>query len=126
MGHMKTLTITDAKKNLGKWLAAAVKGEDVGIISGATIVALHPIEVRPETPWDRMPIDYKYLREEYGLRKEDMERAAGALDARAKGSEKGGKSVRVENPTIENLEKAVRSHVPVSRSTRRVAGKRAR
>jgi antitoxin (DNA-binding transcriptional repressor) of toxin-antitoxin stability system len=31
---MKTLTITDAKKNLGRWLAAAARGEDIGIVSG--------------------------------------------------------------------------------------------
>jgi antitoxin (DNA-binding transcriptional repressor) of toxin-antitoxin stability system len=32
---MQTLTITDAKKNLGRWLAAASSGEDIGIICGA-------------------------------------------------------------------------------------------
>jgi hypothetical protein len=42
---MKTLTITDAKKNLGRWLTAAARGEDIGIISGADIIALRRIEV---------------------------------------------------------------------------------
>jgi antitoxin (DNA-binding transcriptional repressor) of toxin-antitoxin stability system len=28
---MKTLTITDAKKNLGRWLTAAGRGEDIGL-----------------------------------------------------------------------------------------------
>jgi antitoxin (DNA-binding transcriptional repressor) of toxin-antitoxin stability system len=42
---MKTLTITDAKKNLGRWLAAAARGEDIGIISGADIVALRKVNV---------------------------------------------------------------------------------
>ena len=42
---MKTLTITDAKKNLGHWLAAAAKGEDIGIICGADIVALRKVDV---------------------------------------------------------------------------------
>ena len=32
---MKTLTITDAKKNLGRWLVAAARGEDIGIVCGA-------------------------------------------------------------------------------------------
>ena len=126
MGRMKTLTITEAKKNLGKWLNAAVKGEDVGIITGAAIVALQPIEVRPATATDKMPIDYEYLRTEYGMTKEDMERASVALDARAKKSRKIGKFVTIENPTLEELEKAVRSHARASRPTRRVAGKRAR
>jgi antitoxin (DNA-binding transcriptional repressor) of toxin-antitoxin stability system len=42
---MKTLTITDAKKNLGQWLMAAARGEDVGIISGSDIIALRKVEV---------------------------------------------------------------------------------
>ncbi len=42
---MTTLTITDAKKNLGEWLTAAVKGEDIGIVAGARVVALRPVEV---------------------------------------------------------------------------------
>lgn len=42
---MKTLTITDAKKNLGQWLVAAGRGEDIGIICGADIIALRKVEV---------------------------------------------------------------------------------
>ena len=42
---MKTLTITDAKKNLSKWLQAAARGEDIGIISGADVIALRKVEV---------------------------------------------------------------------------------
>lgn len=42
---MKTLTITDAKKNLGRWLAAAARGEDIGIVCGADIVALRRVDV---------------------------------------------------------------------------------
>jgi antitoxin (DNA-binding transcriptional repressor) of toxin-antitoxin stability system len=42
---MKTLTITDAKKNLGRWLAAAARGEDIGIVCGSDIVALRRVEV---------------------------------------------------------------------------------
>jgi antitoxin (DNA-binding transcriptional repressor) of toxin-antitoxin stability system len=42
---MKTLTITDAKKNLGRWLAAAARGEDIGIVCGSDIVALRKVEV---------------------------------------------------------------------------------
>jgi len=45
MDAMKTLTITDAKKNLGKWLQAAARGEDVGIVSGADVIALRKVEV---------------------------------------------------------------------------------
>jgi len=42
---MKTLTITEAKKNLSRWLAAAAQGQDVGIVCGADIIALRKIEV---------------------------------------------------------------------------------
>jgi antitoxin (DNA-binding transcriptional repressor) of toxin-antitoxin stability system len=42
---MKTLTITDARKNLGRWLAAAARGEDIGIVCGADIVALRKVDV---------------------------------------------------------------------------------
>jgi antitoxin (DNA-binding transcriptional repressor) of toxin-antitoxin stability system len=42
---MKTLTITDAKKHLGRWLAAASRGEDIGIVCGAEIIALRKVEV---------------------------------------------------------------------------------
>ncbi|MEI6083401.1 MAG: hypothetical protein WCS70_03775 [Verrucomicrobiota bacterium] len=42
---MKTLTITSAKKNLGQWLAAAARGEDIGIVAGADIIALRKVEV---------------------------------------------------------------------------------
>ncbi len=54
---MKTLTITDAKKNLGQWLMAAARGEDVGIISGADIIALRKVDVESTD----------YALREYGL-----------------------------------------------------------
>ena len=59
---MKTLTITDAKKNLGQWLLAAARGEDVGIISGADIIALRKVEVEST--------DYAFR--EYGATREDI------------------------------------------------------
>jgi hypothetical protein len=34
-------------KNLGRWLSAAVRGENIGIISGADIIALRNVEVEP-------------------------------------------------------------------------------
>lgn len=42
---MRTLTITDAKKNLGRLLEAAARGEDIGIVCGAHIVALRKVEI---------------------------------------------------------------------------------
>lgn len=59
---MKTLTITDAKKNLGKWLQAAAEGEEIGIISGANIIALRKVEVEAT--------DYAW--KEYGVTPEEI------------------------------------------------------
>jgi antitoxin (DNA-binding transcriptional repressor) of toxin-antitoxin stability system len=54
---MKTLTITDARKNLGQWLKAAAQGEEIAIISGADIIGLKKIEVRPAEPLAAKQID---------------------------------------------------------------------
>ena len=42
---MKTLTITEARKNLSSWIRRAKSGEEIGIIDGNTIVALRPVIV---------------------------------------------------------------------------------
>ena len=54
---MKTLTITDAKKNLSRWLDAAARGQDIGIIRGAEIIALRRVEVESAD----------YAQREYGV-----------------------------------------------------------
>jgi antitoxin (DNA-binding transcriptional repressor) of toxin-antitoxin stability system len=59
---MKTLTITDAKKNLGRLLAAAARGEDIGIICGADIVALRKVNVESTD----------YAQREYGVTAEQV------------------------------------------------------
>jgi hypothetical protein len=43
---MKTYTITDAKKQLGALLRSAAEGEEIGIVSGADIIALRKVEIR--------------------------------------------------------------------------------
>lgn len=42
---MKTVTVTEAKKHLGSYLKQAAAGANIGIISGAHIIALRPVEV---------------------------------------------------------------------------------
>ena len=59
---MKTLTITEAKRNLGRWLEAAAGGEDIGIITGANIIALRKVEVESTD----------YARREYGATPEQV------------------------------------------------------
>ena len=76
---MKTLTITSAKKNLGKWLQAASRGEDIGIISGADVIALRKVEVESTD----------YALRQYGVAPSEValyERAAVAEHARLKKS----------------------------------------
>jgi antitoxin (DNA-binding transcriptional repressor) of toxin-antitoxin stability system len=77
---MKTLTITDAKKNLSKWLQAAAKGEEVAIVSGADIIALRKVEVEAS--------DYAWR--EYGLTEEEVAAYEQRVDARYKQLKKTG------------------------------------
>ncbi|HEX9636055.1 MAG TPA: hypothetical protein VGB99_00865 [Acidobacteriota bacterium] len=68
---MKTLSVTDARQNLTRWLRAAIEGEDVGILCGDQIVALRPVQVYSED----------YALQEYGLTKKDLAHAAKRMDA---------------------------------------------
>lgn len=40
---MKTLTVSEAARDLANWLKQAVAGEDIGIQSDKTVVALRPL-----------------------------------------------------------------------------------
>lgn len=89
---MKTLTITDAKKNLGKWLQAAARGEDIGIICGAEVIALRKVEIEAT--------DYAWR--EYGVTGEevaDYEQRAMVEHTRSK------KAGKVEYMTAKELQK---------------------
>ena len=122
---MKTLTITEAKKNLGKWLNAATNGQDVGIISGSAIVALRPIEVRPATEMDKMPIDYEYLWQEYGISREEADRPLRAAETRLHQEILSGNTLTIENPTLEKLEEIIAAYRRAHRPARRAAKGRA-
>jgi antitoxin (DNA-binding transcriptional repressor) of toxin-antitoxin stability system len=80
---MKTLTITDAKKNLGRWLKAAAQGEQVAIISGGDVIALRKVEVAA--------IDTSYAEAEYGATPESLERFERGVTARYQRQRKAGK-----------------------------------
>jgi hypothetical protein len=71
---MKTLTVTTARQNLGHWLKLAAKGEDVGVIVGADIIALRKVTVQAA--------DYAY--EEYGLTPTQVGEAEQRIDAQIK------------------------------------------
>jgi len=80
---MTTLTITDAKKNLTKWLTAAANGEDIGIINGADVIALRKVEVEST--------DYAWR--EYAVSPEDLDRFEARLDADYARLKKQGKLI---------------------------------
>jgi antitoxin (DNA-binding transcriptional repressor) of toxin-antitoxin stability system len=91
---MKTLTITDAKKNLSRWLAAASRGEDIGIVCGADIIALRKVEVESTD----------YAQHEYGATSEQVAALEKATDRRYRKLKQSGKLVTV---TAEELRKMV-------------------
>jgi len=59
--NMKTVTIADARKNLSRLLQAAAKGEDIGIVSGADIIALRKVGVYSD---DYAWTEYRVTREQ--------------------------------------------------------------
>ena len=115
---MTTLTITDAKKNLGKWLGAAVKGEDIGILAGATIVALRPVEVEAT--------DYAWR--EYGVTPAELDAFIKADNARIERARREGNFITLPDNLEEALEKIAghrsRRAKKASRFAQRTARKR--
>jgi antitoxin (DNA-binding transcriptional repressor) of toxin-antitoxin stability system len=91
---MKTLTITDAKKNLSRWLAAASNGEDIGIICGADIIALRKVTVESTD----------YGQREYGATPEQIAALEVATDRRYRKLKRSGELVTV---TTEQLRKMI-------------------
>jgi len=94
IGHMKTLTITDAKKNLSRWLSAASRGEDVGIVCGADIIALRKVEVESTD----------YAQREYGATPVQVANLEKATDGRYRKRKRSRKLVTV---TAEQLRKMI-------------------
>lgn len=91
---MKTLTITDAKKNLGRWLTAASNGEDIGIICGADIIALRKVAVE----------SMDYAQREYGVTSEQVAALEKTTDRRYRKLKRSGELVTV---TTEQLRKMI-------------------
>lgn len=66
---MKTLTVTEARKNLSGWLRRAKAGEEIGIIDGNQIVALRPVSV----------VATDYMETEYGFTSKEADQIAANL-----------------------------------------------
>jgi antitoxin (DNA-binding transcriptional repressor) of toxin-antitoxin stability system len=91
--RMKTLTITDAKKNLGQWLAAASRGEDVGIVCGADIIALRKVDVESTD----------YAQREYGATSEQVATLERATDRRYRTLKRSGKLITVTGEQLRKM-----------------------
>lgn len=117
---MKTLTITEAKKNLGKWLNAAGRGEEVGILSGDRIFALRKVEVEAN--------DYAWR--EYGATTEELDRFEKRIHAEVEILRRSGKLIPVPDNMEEALEKicgiGTRRPKTVARAARSAKGRRSR
>jgi antitoxin (DNA-binding transcriptional repressor) of toxin-antitoxin stability system len=90
---MKTLRITDAKKNLSRWLAAASRGEDIGIVYGADIIALRKVEVE----------SMDYAQREYGAPPEKVADLEEATDKRYERLKRTGKLTTVSAEQLRKL-----------------------
>lgn len=62
---MKTLTVTDARQKLGYWLKRAERGEEIGVVFGASVFALRKVPIQAAD----------YMETDYGLTKEEADRA---------------------------------------------------
>jgi antitoxin (DNA-binding transcriptional repressor) of toxin-antitoxin stability system len=75
---MKTITITAAKRHLGAWLKAAAHGENIGIVSGADIIALRKVDVEStdyaQTEYHALPSQVQALDEATDRRYRSMKK----------------------------------------------------
>jgi antitoxin (DNA-binding transcriptional repressor) of toxin-antitoxin stability system len=81
---MKTLTATEARKNLTHWLKAAKNGQDIGIVYGADIFALRPVPVQA--------VDY--AQREYGVSADQLTSFAQRTDAALDRERRSGRTTR--------------------------------
>lgn len=90
---MKTLTITEARKNLSHWLTAAAGGDDIGIILGANIIALRKVEVESKD----------FAQHEYGATPEQVAALQEAVDDRYRRLRRSGKLKTVSADELRGL-----------------------
>lgn len=78
---MQTLSLTQAKQNLGKYARRALRGEDVGLVVDGQIIALRPVEVYSED----------YALAEYGVTGEQLGRVVRLIDEETAQARRAGK-----------------------------------
>jgi antitoxin (DNA-binding transcriptional repressor) of toxin-antitoxin stability system len=78
---MTTLSVTEARQNLGAWIKKAIAGENVGILCGSKVVALRPVEVESTD----------YAAREYGVSGPELDRFVKRVHEEIKKDRKTGK-----------------------------------
>lgn len=86
---MKTLTVTVARQKLGYWLKRAERGEEIGVIMGANIFALRKVPVQAAD----------YMETEYGLTKEEGDRAAARIHEASRADLAAGRYLALDDLT---------------------------
>ena len=101
---MKTLTITEARKNLGRRLSASVHGEDIRIVCGADIIALRKVEVEAVE-------EHSYAMREYGVTRKELDRFGKAVDQHIARERRDGKLIRTTPEQLRNqIDQAAHHH----------------
>ena len=106
---MKTLTVTEARKNLSGWIRRAGAGEEIAIVDGARLYAIRPVNV--------LAADYALT--EYGATPAEVDAAVARTRKEIAADRAAGRLTAVfpdENP----------SNASRRRANRRAAGKHAR
>ncbi len=96
---MKTLTIADARKSLGRWLKEAANGADIGIVVGEDIVALRKVEAAALNDSQRP----------YGATPEELKRFDHAVERNLRAERRAGTLMKFKS--VAELKEAVR-HPP--------------
>ena len=80
---MRTLTVTEGRRQLGHWCKQAIAGEDIAFTMDGVLVALRPVRVYSED----------YALAEYGMTEEELDRAANRIEADIEKARKAGELV---------------------------------
>jgi antitoxin (DNA-binding transcriptional repressor) of toxin-antitoxin stability system len=82
---MKTLSPTQARANMTRWLDAAVAGHSIGITHKGRIIKLQPV-----------PVTEDWAADEYGLTGEELDQAASNLLQTGQELLESGKTVSLD------------------------------
>ena len=90
---MKTLSVTEASKDLAGWLRQAVDGEQIGVRCGDSVVELRPVKRSFRKAAGQ---EINYAEKEYGIKPEAMARFAKKMDAEIGEERRQGRLVTFE------------------------------